>query len=88
MGRRPFLRSATGFLALPALNLFAENRPRQTKATAKRMVFLSFGWGVTEESWYPDITKPGDTYKMPTGLAPLERHRQDFLHRPRPLAQV
>ncbi|MDG1976583.1 MAG: DUF1552 domain-containing protein [Akkermansiaceae bacterium] len=78
MGRRPFLRSATGFLALPALNLFAENRPRQTKPPAKRMVFLSFGWGVTEESWYPDITKPGNAYKMPTGLAPLERHRQDF----------
>ncbi|MDB4449135.1 DUF1552 domain-containing protein, partial [bacterium] len=47
-------------------------------APAKRMVFLSFGWGVTEESWYPDITKPGNAYKMPTGLAPLERHRQDF----------
>jgi len=78
MGRRPFLRSATGFLALPALNLFAESKPRATKAPAKRMVFLSFGWGVTEETWYPDINKPGEDFELPSGLAPLARHRKDF----------
>ena len=78
MGRRPFLRSATGFLALPALNLFAESKPRPAKTPPKRMVFLSFGWGVTEESWYPDITKPGEDYELPSGLAPLARHRKDF----------
>ena len=75
LGRRPFLKSATGILALPALNLFAEER----KGTpAKRMVFLGFGWGVTEESWYPDIEQPGKEYSLPTGLAPLKKHRHDF----------
>ena len=78
MGRRPFLRSATGILALPALNLFAESPVFAAKTTAKRMVFMSIGWGVTEDTWYPAADDTGDTYALPAGLAPLERHRQDF----------
>jgi len=76
--RRPFLRSATGILALPALNLFAEDSAGAVKAPGKRLVFLSFGWGVTEESWYPDNNQPGATYTLPAGLAPLAKHRNDF----------
>ena len=78
MGRRPFLRSATGILALPALNLFAESPVFAAKTTAKRMVFMSFGWGVTEDTWYPAADDTGDTYALPDGLAPLKRHRHDF----------
>ena len=78
MGRRPFLRSATGILALPALSLFAETNSGVVKAPGKRMVFLSFGWGVTEESWYPKNDEPGDTYAMTEGLSPLKKHRKDF----------
>jgi hypothetical protein len=39
------------------------------------MVFLSFGWGVTNETWFPDKTKTGADYPLSEGLAPLERHR-------------
>ena len=79
VGRRPFLRSATGILALPALSLFAENSSGAVvSAPGKRMVFLSFGWGVTEESWYPNIDEPGEGYTLPAGLAPLKRHQNDF----------
>ena len=42
------------------------------------MVFLGFGWGVTEESWYPDAKVTGADYKLPPGLAPLARHQKDF----------
>lgn len=78
IGRRPFLRSASGVLALPALSLFAEENSGAVRAPGKRMVFLSFGWGVTEESWYPDISQPGDSYRLPSGLAPLAKHKSDF----------
>ena len=44
----------------------------------KRLIFLGFGWGITESTWYPDINKPGADYELPPGLQPLQRHRQDF----------
>lgn len=37
-----------------------------------------FGWGVTNETWYPDINTPGADYVIPPGLKPLERHKADF----------
>ncbi len=76
--RRPFLRSMAGLLALPALNLFAESPAGVAASPRKRLVFLNFGWGVTEEGWYPAIDQPGPDYKLPAGLEPLKRHRQDF----------
>ena len=51
--------------------------PNKTKPP-KRLMFMSFGWGVTEESWYPDINAPGKDYKLPDGLSPLKRHKNDF----------
>lgn len=47
-------------------------------APPKRLVFLGFGWGITEESWYPDINTPGPDYLLPDGLKPLARHKADF----------
>ncbi len=79
--RRHFLRAAGTVIALPALESigfrrFASAAP--TVARPKRMVFLGFGWGVTEESWYPDAKVTGADYKLPPGLAPLARHQKDF----------
>lgn len=79
--RRHFLRSAGTVIALPALESigfrrFASAAP--AVARPKRMVFLGFGWGVTEESWYPDAKVTGADYKLPPGLAPLARHQKDF----------
>jgi len=42
------------------------------------MVFLGFGWGVTNETWFPDLKQTGLDYTLPPGLAPLERHKKDF----------
>lgn len=76
INRRACLQSATGILALPALNLFAESPAVTTPP--KRLIFLSFGWGVTEETWYPSLNETGKDYTLPEGLAPLKRHKDDF----------
>lgn len=83
LNRRHFLRSSTALIALPALESLGFRRFASAAATApvtppKRMVFLGFGWGITQESWYPDIKQPGKDYVLPAGLKPLERHKADF----------
>jgi hypothetical protein len=42
------------------------------------MVFLGFGFGVTKETWFPDIEQTGAKYELPEGLSPLARHKADF----------
>lgn len=79
LNRRLFLRSSTAIVALPALESlqpFAAAKP--AVAPPKRMIFLGFGWGVTEHTWYPDLARPGTDYALPAGLAPLARHKADF----------
>jgi hypothetical protein len=75
--RRPILKATGATLALPFLpslgwKAFATEQPI---APPKRMVFLSFGWGVTNETWFPDKRKTGADYPLSEGLAPLERHK-------------
>ena len=81
LSRRHFLRSSTGLVALPAL----ESLTRKSSASAasvdrpaKRMVFLSFGWGVTRDDWFPDKSISGTDYELPAGLEPLLRHKNDI----------
>jgi hypothetical protein len=79
--RRHFLQSSTAVIALPMLESlgfrrFASAAPAATPP--KRLIFLGFGWGITESTWYPDIKKPGPDYELPVGLKPLERHKKDF----------
>ncbi len=79
--RRHFLRSSTALIALPALESIGFRRFASAAAPAtppKRLVFLGFGWGITQESWYPDIKQPGTDYTLPDGLKPLARHKADF----------
>jgi len=79
--RRQFLRSTTAVIALPALDSLGFRRFARAAAPVappKRMVFLGFGWGVTETTWYPDIKQPGTDYTLPQGLAPLARHKSDM----------
>jgi hypothetical protein len=78
--RRHFLRSSTALIALPTLpslgyRAFAAT-PQETPP--RRLAVLGFGWGVTEESWYPDSKQPGVDYDLPAGLAPLAEHKADF----------
>jgi hypothetical protein len=78
--RRHFLRSSTALIALPffeslGFKAFAATR---TAAPPKRMIFLNFGWGVTNETWFPDAKRTGAHWELPEGLKPLERHRKEL----------
>jgi hypothetical protein len=79
--RRRFLRSGTSLIALPFLESLGFGRfARASAAIAppKRLVFLGIGYGVTQETWYPDVKEGGQNYTLPAGLAPLARHKADF----------
>lgn len=79
--RRHFLRSSTALIALPMLESLGFRRfaaAASPAAAPKRLIFLGFGWGITQETWYPDNKQPGADYTLPQGLKPLERHKADF----------
>lgn len=81
LARRQFLRSSTALIALPFLESFGFRRFASAAAVVpppKRLIFLGFGWGITTESWFPDIKLPGADYTLPEGLQPLARHKADF----------
>lgn len=79
--RRQVLKSSTAAVALPLFESLGFRRFATAAAPAappKRMVFLGFGWGVTEESFFPDMNTPGTDYELPAGLKPLQKHKADF----------
>lgn len=83
LNRRHVLRGAGALIALPALESIGFRRfvSAADKAPAKpprRAVFLGIGFGVTKETWYPDVTDTGAGYKLSEGLAPLARHKSDI----------
>ncbi len=78
--RRHFLRATGTLIALPALESIGFRAFAASKSTtpSKRMVFLNFGWGVTNETWFPDVKKTGAEWELPAGLAPLARHQKEI----------
>ena len=84
LNRRHFLRSSTALIALPFLESLGFRRFASAAGSGagvqppKRLVFLGFGWGVTQDSWYPKMEQQGCDYTLPAGLEPLARHRADF----------
>ena len=78
--RRHFLRSTGTLIALPALESigFKAFAAPKVGAAPKRMVFLGFGWGVTNETWFPDVKKTGAAWELSEGLRPLARHQKDI----------
>jgi len=81
--RRSFLRSSTALIALPfleslAFRPFVSAAAQVATAAPKRMVFLGMGFGVTAESWYPDISAIGRNYALPKVLAPLKKFKNDI----------
>ena len=81
--RRHFLRGTGALIALPALasigfRSFASAAQKAKATPSKRAVFLGIGFGVTKETWYPDLKDTGANYKLSEGLTPLSRHKQDF----------
>jgi len=78
--RRHFLRSTGTLIALPALEStgFKAFATPKVATPPKRMVFLGFGWGVTNETWFPDAKKTGSAWELSEGLRPLARHQKDI----------
>ncbi|MBL9130546.1 MAG: DUF1552 domain-containing protein, partial [Verrucomicrobiaceae bacterium] len=78
--RRHFLRSTSALITLPALESigFKAFAAPKTTAPPKRLIFLGFGWGVTNETWFPDVKKTGAAWELPEGLRPLARHQKDI----------
>ena len=83
LNRRHILRGAGALIALPVLESigfrrFASAADRTPAKHPKRLIFLGIGYGVTSETWFPDIHDTGSDYKLPEGLKPLARHKKDF----------
>jgi hypothetical protein len=78
--RRHFLRSSTALVALPFLESlgFKAFTAPTTVTPPKRMIFLGFGWGVTNETWFPDVKRTGPDWELSEGLDPLSRHQKDI----------
>ncbi len=74
--RRRFLKGLGTTMALPYLpSLLGDEALRQA---TQRMIFISFGWGVTKETWLPKKGDVGPNYTLPEGLKPLQKHKKDF----------
>ncbi|QDV85894.1 DUF1552 domain-containing protein [Planctomycetes bacterium TBK1r] len=83
LNRRNVLRGAGSLIALPALESiafrqFASAAEKASATPPKRMVFLGLGFGVTQETWFPNLEQTGADYDLPEGLKPLLRHQGDF----------
>ena len=80
LSRRHFLRAAGSVIALPALESlgFRAFAVEKNVTRPKRMIFLGFGFGVTQETWFPDSKQTGTDYALPEGLAPLNRHKSEM----------
>ncbi len=78
--RRNFLRGAGAMIALPALESIGFRRflSAAPKLPPKRIMFMGIGYGVTSQTWFPNIKDTGAGYKLPEGLKPLARHKKDF----------
>lgn len=80
VNRRHFLRSGTALIALPFLESLHFRRFARAAAprAPRRMVFLGFGWGVTENYWFPSTRERGEEWTLTPGLEPLKRHKKNF----------
>jgi hypothetical protein len=81
INRRHFLRSSAATLSLPFLESAGFRRFAAAAAPGtppKRLIFIAMGYGVTQETWFPDRAQTGPGYALPPGLAPLARHKDDL----------
>ena len=81
LNRRHFLRNASVCIALPFLESVGFRRFASASTVAprpKRMIFLAMGWGVTNETWYPDPKQTGAEWTLSEGLKPLAAFQKDI----------
>lgn len=79
--RRAVLRNGSVLITLPFLESFGFRKFASAAAPVappKRVAFLGMGFGVTRDTWYPDVKDTGAGYKLTEGLAPLARHQKDI----------
>ncbi len=79
VSRRVMLRGMGAAMCLPMLETFGPSTAlamSKTVESPRRMIFLSYGWGVSRKDWFPEGEGAG--YKMSRCLKPMERHRKDF----------
>jgi hypothetical protein len=75
--RRTTLRGLGATLCLPMLECIGTAKTAAADATPpKRLLFLSYGWGVAKDDWFPKETGPD--YELPASFKYMERHRKDF----------
>ena len=74
--RRHFLRAAGACIALPLLESLGWRRfasAAESISPPTRVVFLGFGWGVTNETWFPDVKRTGANWELSAGRANAAR---------------
>lgn len=71
--RRTVLRGLGSTICLPMLESMGETN---TTEASKRLIFLSYAWGVAKNDWFP--TETGADYVLPASFKHMERHRNDF----------
>lgn len=75
--RRTMLRGGGATLCLPLLE---SARPllaaSETAKPPKRLIFLSYSWGVSRNDWFPK--EAGADYQITECLKPMARHKKDF----------
>ncbi|MBL8829994.1 MAG: DUF1552 domain-containing protein [Planctomycetaceae bacterium] len=79
--RRRFLRATGACVALPLLESLGWRRfaaAAESNTPPTRVLFLGFGWGVTNETWFPDVKQTGANWELSAGLKPLARHQKDI----------
>ena len=81
LDRRKFLCGASGCVALPTLDIFAEDRSSDTQTSEsqdrpKNFVAIGTYLGWHQKAFYPSQT--GTDYEMPATLKPLSEYRGDF----------
>ena len=75
LNRRNFLIGTGTTIALPYLASMQTGFSKE-KETLHKMVFLTFGWGCTKETWFASPKDTGEKYKLPEGLSPLAKHKK------------
>ena len=75
LNRRSFLKSASALLALPYLETYAADSKVKK---AKRMVFLSQGFGFVEDSFYPTQAGKFSKIGLTEGMSSLKKHVNDI----------
>ena len=74
--RRTILRGLGATICLPMLESTGKAQAASVATPPKRVIFLSYAWGVAKNDWFPVETGPD--YALPASFKHMERHRKDF----------